>query len=279
MLSLTKSIPNLEEYAVKLLRSALCAFTLFGLFGFQPALAQTKSKLQAILERGTLRVGTTGDFNPMSVKDTTTNSYKGFDIDAMEQLAKDMGVKIEWVPTEWATLIAGITSDRYDIFAGGSSLNMARAKTVAFTSPYIEAGTVPLAGKANAAKFKSWADINKKGVTVAVLLGTVFEEQAKQHFPLATIKSIEKPANGYQEVLANRAQVTITSNIEAATLVQTHPQLAVVGSSSEMRNKRPFAYPVAQNDAVWVTFLNNWVALKRSEGFFEALEKKWLNAK
>ena len=35
--------------------------------------AQTKSHLQQILERGTLRVGTTGDFNPMSMKDTATN--------------------------------------------------------------------------------------------------------------------------------------------------------------------------------------------------------------
>ena len=54
--------------------------------------AQTKSHLQSILERGTLRVGTTGDFNPMSVKDPATNTYKGFDIEAAEQLAKDMGI-------------------------------------------------------------------------------------------------------------------------------------------------------------------------------------------
>eukprot|EP01036_Dinobryon_divergens_P058005 gene58005-77405_t len=127
--------------------------------------AQTKSRLAQILERGTLRVGTTGDFNPMSVKDPATNSYKGFDIEAMEQLAKDMGVKVEFVPTEWATLIAGLTSDRYDIFAGGSSLTMARAKTVAFTVPYVEAGTVPLVLKTNAAKIKTWADLNKKGIT------------------------------------------------------------------------------------------------------------------
>ncbi len=245
----------------------------------QPALAQTKSHLQSVLERGTLRVGTTGDFNPMSVRDTATNAYKGFDIEAMEQLAKDMGVKVEWVPTEWATLVAGLAADRYDIFAGGSSLNMARAKTVAFTDPYIEAGTVPLVLNKNAAKFKSWADLNKKGTTVAVLLGTVFEEQAKAHFPAATVKTIEKPANGYQEVLAGRADATITSNIEAATLMQTHPSLVMVGGSSDMRNKRPFAYPVAQGDATWVIFLNNWIALKKSEGYFQALEAKWLGKK
>ena len=235
-----------------------------------------KSRLQVILERGTLRVGTTGDFNPMSVRDTATNSYRGFDIEAMEQLAKDMGVKLEFVSTEWATLVPGLTADRYDVFAGGSSLNMARAKTVAFTDPYVEAGTVPVVQKANAAKFKDWSTINQKGVNVAVLLGTVFEEQAKQHFPNASLKAVEKPATGYQEVLANRAQVTITSNIEAATLVKTYPNLMVVGTRSEMRNKRPFAYPVAQGDATWVIFLNNWIALKKSEGFFDALEAKWL---
>ena len=68
---------------------AVCGFVLV-----TPAAAQTKSHLQSVLERGTLRVGTTGDFNPMSVKDTATNSYKGFDIEALEHLAKDMGVKV-----------------------------------------------------------------------------------------------------------------------------------------------------------------------------------------
>ena len=68
-----------------------------------PAAAQgapAKSRLQTILERGTLRVGTTGDFNPMSIRDAATNTYRGFDVEAMEQLAKDMGVKVEWVPAE-----------------------------------------------------------------------------------------------------------------------------------------------------------------------------------
>ncbi len=265
---------------MRLLKSIAVALAVCGFSGFIPgnASAQSKSHLQTILERGTLRVGTTGDFNPMSVKDPATNSYKGFDVDAMEQLAKDMGVKVEWVPTEWATLIAGLTADRYDIFAGGSSLTIARAKTVAFTDPYVEAGTVPLVLKKDAGKVKSWADLNKKGVVVAVLLGTVFEEQAKAMFPLATVKSIEKPANGFQEVLAGRATATITSNIEAATLVQTYPALATV-SGVDLRNKRPFAYPVAQNDPTWTIFLNNWISLKTSEGYFKTLETKWLASK
>ena len=76
-------------------------------------------------------------------------------------------------------------------------------------------------------------------------------------------------------MLANRATATITRNIEAGTLVQTYPNLAMV-AGAELRNKRPFAYPLPQNDHVWINYVNNWVELKRSEGFFDQLEVKWL---
>jgi cyclohexadienyl dehydratase len=242
------------------------------------SMAQGKSRLAQILERGTLRVGTTGDFNPMSIKDTATNTYTGFDIEAMNQLAADMGVKVEYVPAEWATLVNGIVSDRFDIFSG-ASLSMARAKTVAFSDPYLFAGTVPMVSKKTGAAVTTWDSINNPNVTVAVLMGTVFEQQARAHFPKARVRAVEKPATGYQEVLAGRAQVTVTSNVEAATLMKTYPDLQVVGSSADMRNKRPFAYPMPQGDHAWVTFVNNWISLKDAEGFFDGLEAKWLVAK
>jgi cyclohexadienyl dehydratase len=240
-----------------------------------PLLAQQKSRLQQVLERGALRVGTTGDFVPMSTRDPATNSFKGFDIDAANQLAKDLGVRLELVPTDWPTLIAGITANRYDIFMGGSSLNVARAKTAGFTIPYIEASTVPVVRKSEIAKFKDWGDVNKSGVAVAVVLGTVFEEQAKALTPNATIKAVQPPATGYAEVLANRADVAITSNIDAAMLVQRHKELAT-WTSDTGKFRRPFAYAVAQDDVVWINFLNHWITLKKTEGFFQALEKKWL---
>ena len=45
--------------------------------------ANAQSALQDILNNGVLKVGTTGDWNPMTMKDTATNSYTGYDIDVM----------------------------------------------------------------------------------------------------------------------------------------------------------------------------------------------------
>ena len=69
----------------------------------------------------------------MSIRDPATNSFKGFEIDAANQLAKDLGVKLEFVPTDWTTLVPGITANRYDIFMSGASMNVGRIKTIAFT--------------------------------------------------------------------------------------------------------------------------------------------------
>ncbi len=240
-------------------------------------MAQTKSRLAQILERGALRVGTTGDFNPMSMKDTATNTLIGVDIEAMNQLAADMGVKIGFVPAEWTTLVNGIVSDRFDIVSG-VSVSMARAKTVAFSNPYLFAGTVPLVSKKSSTRM-TWDSTYNPSVTVAVLMGTVFERQARAIFPKAKVRAVGKPATGYQKVLAGRAQVTITSNVEAATLMKTYPDLQQVGANAEMRNKRPFAYPLPQGDEVWLTLVNNWISLKEAEGYFAGLEAKWLSAK
>ena len=68
-----------------------------------PALGE--SRLQSILANGELRVGTTGDWNPMTMIDPNSKERTGFDIDIANALASDMGVKVVFVPTTWKTLV------------------------------------------------------------------------------------------------------------------------------------------------------------------------------
>ena len=176
-----------------------------------------ESRLQNILKSGEIRVGTTGDWNPMTFKDPSNNEYKGFEIEIVKELAKDMGVKLVIVPTEWKTLVNGIVSNKYDI-STSASLSAKRALSTGYTDSYFKLATVPLALKKNLNQFSSWEDINRKSIKVAVTLGTTQEQQAKQLFPNAKLNIIEAPARDFQEVLSGRSDVHITSNIEAASL-------------------------------------------------------------
>jgi len=232
-----------------------------------------ESRLQKILELGEIRVGTTGDWNPMTIKDPSTNEYRGFEIDIVKELAKDMGVKIVFIPTEWKTLVNGIVANKYDI-STSASLSAKRALSTGYTNSYFKLATVPLTLKKHLDKFKSWDDINQKGVKVAVTLGTTQEIQAKEIFPNANLKIIESPARDFQEVLAGRAEVHITSNIEAATLVEQYPQMAII-PVSEPRYPTPLAWLTPQEDQIFINYLNHWINIKKSQGFFDLMMKKY----
>ena len=242
------------------------------LLALLPFSVNAESKLNQILASGELKVGTTGDWDPMTMKDPATNKYKGFDIDVMNQLAKDMGVKITFVPTEWKTIVSGITAGRYDISTSVTKTPK-RAEVAGFTMSYYKYGTVPLVLKDNLKKFPTWESLNDKDVTIATTLGTSQEEKAKEFFPKSKLKSVESPARDFQEVLAGRADGNITSSTEANKLIITYPQLAIVPDGE--KNPAFLAMMVNKDDKVWNDYVNKWIKNKKASGFFKDLLTKY----
>lgn len=235
--------------------------------------ANAQSALQDILSGGVLRVGTTGDWNPMSMKDPATNTYTGYDIDVMTELASDLGVEVEFVPTDWKTLVNGVVSGAYHM-TGSASVSPARAKATGYSISYFSLATVPLILAENADRFQDWDDLNHPDVTVAATLGTTQETQIQQFFPDAEHKIVEAPARDFQEVLSGRADAHITSNVEAYKLVDQYPQMMVVPVSAP-RAPTPIAMLLPQADQVWINYVNTWITLKQERGFFDELGRKW----
>jgi len=236
------------------------------------AAAQAQSALNEILDTGVLKVGTTGDWNPMTLRDPASNSYKGFDIDVMSELANDLGVTVEFVPTDWKTLVNGVVAGKYHM-TGSASISPPRMKVAGFSESYISVEIYPFTTKEKAANFDGYDSINQPGVKVATTLGTTFEGLVREWFPNADIKVVEAPARGFQEVLAGRADVFITSNIEGSTLEQKFDVTRV--PNTEPRSPSPIAMLLPQNDQVWINYVNNWVKVKQAKGFFDATKAKW----
>jgi cyclohexadienyl dehydratase len=254
---------------MKLVKACIAAL---GLVLASPA-AMAQSALQDILSNGVLKVGTTGDWNPMTMKDTETNSYTGYDIDVMTALATDLGVEVEFVPTDWKTLVSGVTAGKYHM-TGSASISPARAKAAGYSQSYFSLATVPLINKKDADRFKDWGDLDNADVTVAATLGTTQEKQVKEFFPNAQYKIVEAPARDFQEVLAGRAQAHITSNVEANKLIAQYPELMIVPVSAP-RARTPIAMLLPQDDQVWINYVNTWITMKKEAGFFDELGTKW----
>ncbi|BCX18250.1 MAG: hypothetical protein KatS3mg117_1932 [Geminicoccaceae bacterium] len=111
--------------------SVLAAAALVALSGLAEA---AESRLKRILDTGVLRVGTTGDRNPMTIRDPATNSYKGYDIDMLTEAAADLGVEVRFVATDRKTIVQGIQADEYDV-TGSATSSPARAEFAGFSDP------------------------------------------------------------------------------------------------------------------------------------------------
>ena len=237
-----------------------------------PALGE--SRLQSILANGELRVGTTGDWNPMTMIDPNSKERTGFDIDIANALASDMGVKVVFVPTTWKTLVNGVVADKYDV-TSSASLSPKRALVAGYSGSYFAVEDVPMMLKKNEGNYNSWEDLNNPSVTVAVTLGTVQEKRAETLFDNSKIIKVSSPARDYQEVLAGRADISMTSNLEAAKLVEQYPELMIV-PVQKGKNPTPLAMLLPQSDQVWINYVNHWIILKTERGFFDQLKAKWL---
>lgn len=239
--------------------------------GLAPA-AQAQSALNEILDSGVLKVGTTGDWNPMSVRDPATNTYKGFDIDVMSELAKDMGVEVEFVPTDWKTLVNGVVAGKYHL-TGSASISPPRMKVAGYSESYLSAEIFPFSMADQADRFDGHESINQEGVKVSTTLGTAFQGMVEEWYPNAEIVLVEGPARGYQEVIAGRADVFITSNIEGATLAEKFDIVRV--KNAEPRSPAVIGMLMPQDDQVWINYVSNWIKMKKARGFFEETKAKW----
>lgn len=245
---------------------------LITLFLILPSLASA-STLDEIMKSGTLKVGTTGDFPGWSFMNPETSEYEGYDIDVAMKLAEDMGVEVEFVATDWKNLVSGVVANKYHM-TSSASITAKRAITAGYSNSYYGTGTVAMVLSKNKDKISSWDQINNSDYSVAVTLGTVFENEATKSFPDAKLIAVEAPAREYQEVLSGRADVSLTSKVDAMKLVQLYPELSIV-NLDEPKNAKLFAILLPRGDQEWINFVNHWIADQKNKGFFNQTAAKF----
>ena len=245
---------------------------LITVFLILPSLASA-STLDEIMKSGTLKVGTTGDFPGWSFMNPETSEYEGYDIDVAMKLAEDMGVEVEFVATDWKNLVSGVVANKYHM-TSSASITAKRAITAGYSNSYYGTGTVAMVLSKNKDKISSWDQINNSDYSVAVTLGTVFENEATKSFPDAKLIAVEAPAREYQEVLSGRADVSLTSKVDAMKLVQLYPELSIV-NLDEPKNAKLFAILLPRGDQEWINFVNHWIADQKNKGFFNQTAAKF----
>ena len=123
--------------------------------------------LAKICESGSLRVATDPQYPPASSLDEATGEWEGFDVDTAEEVARRLGVEVEWVTPGWDVITAGRWNDRWDVSVGSMTITPERAEVLDFTDPYYYT-PAQLAVNAENTDITSPADLTGKKVGVGI---------------------------------------------------------------------------------------------------------------
>ncbi len=229
-----------------------------------------ESTIDQITRRGTIRVGM-DVFVPWAMKDKK-GELIGFEIDVAKQLAEDMGVKVEFVPTKWSGIIPALLAGKFDVIIGGMGVTPQRNMKINFTNPYYYSNQGILANVEKSKGF-SLADFNSPDVNLAARLGSNAALAAKKNFPKAKLRLFDDEPAAVQEVRNGRVHAMVASQPLPAHMAADTPDLLV--SYNEQLMKEPIAFGVRKADFDTVNFFNNWIETVKSKGWIEERYAYW----
>jgi polar amino acid transport system substrate-binding protein len=91
--------------------------------------------LDSVMKAGKIVVSTDANYAPQSVQNPD-GTFEGFDIDVATEIAKRLGLTVEWATPDWAIITAGGWGGRWDMSVGSMTVTSDRQKVLDFSVPY-----------------------------------------------------------------------------------------------------------------------------------------------
>jgi polar amino acid transport system substrate-binding protein len=233
-----------------------------------PSAAAPASTLQAVLQRGTLRVGDCLTFAPFGFYDKEGNP-DGYDVDLAKELAKQMGVKLEVVNTTSANRIPNLQTAKVDVVFCNFTRNLERAKVVEFTSPYVVASEAMLVKKSSG--IQSAKDMS--GRTIATVKGSTNGDEVRSMGIPVKIQEYDSSQAAILAVKQGQADAMIEDNNFLAYQAKLDPELAVTNEALVPLEYNAFG--VKAGDQAWLNYLNLFLFNINASKLNAQLYKKW----
>lgn len=240
-----------------------------------PLIAEETSRLDTILEKGVLRVGTTGDYKPFTYLDKEKGEFEGIDIDMAKSLAAGMGVKLELVQTTWKNIVSDLVDGKYDVAMGGISKRLSRQTNVFFTIPYLETGKAPITLKENVNKFQTLEQIDQEGVKVVVNPGGTNEKFARDNLKKATIVVHDDNVTIFDQIVKGNVDLMMTDAVETMVQEKLHPELKAVNPDKPFTFTE-FGYMLPRGDVVFKEWIDLWLHTAIKTGEYQSIFDKWV---
>ncbi|MGG5316704.1 transporter substrate-binding domain-containing protein [Enterococcus sp. AZ072] len=202
-----------------------------------------ENQLEAIKESGVLKVATSADFAPFEFHTMVDGKDQvvGADIDLVNEIAKELGVKLEVSDMNYNTVLASLKEGKSDIAVAGLSATEERREQFDFSDDYYNPPQVMVINKSNESTLNSIKAFDDK--QVGGQKGSIQEDVIKEQLPSARLVSIDKVPNMIVEVNGGSLDGVVLEETTAESYVQQNPDLMI--ANVELKTNDDEAYAIA----------------------------------
>jgi ABC-type amino acid transport substrate-binding protein len=212
------------------------------------------------------------------MEDPSTKKVTGVSIDIVEEIARQLGAKVEWKRLNWNTMSADLKRGDFDFIGDPIFQTPLRAREFAFTEPYsyfaIGIGVV----RKGDSRFLKFDDINRPEITVVVGQGFGEEALVRARAPNATINAVpvaQDSASPINAVLTGRADIAIANLEDARRFIDAHPNALEALWTESPPAYVPAGFALRRNDLSGAEFLNTSLRSLDALGVLTSIAKRY----
>jgi polar amino acid transport system substrate-binding protein len=221
-----------------------------------------------------IKIGTDASYAPSEFLAADGKTVEGFEVDLFNAVAEKFGVKTEWQPAKFPSIIGGINGKKYDVGVSSFTINPDRLKEVDMVSTF-NAGTQWATQQGNP---KGVDPNNPCGKTIAVQTGTVQEtdllaRQKKCGSNKINVLSYDLQSTATSAVVSGKADAMLAdSPVVAYAVKQSGGKLESVG---DIYDAAPYGFVLPKGEDEFAQAIVEALKQLDKEGAYKAVLEKW----
>lgn len=226
------------------------------------AASESYRTLDEIKEDGTINIGVFSDKNPFGYVDEN-GDYQGYDVYFANRLAKDLGVKVNFVSTEAANRIEYLQTGKVDVILANFTVTEERAQEVDFALPYMNVALGVVSREDNVIKsLDNW----NKDDSIIVISGTTAETYLTENYPDIPLQKFDSYATAKEAFQNGTSVAWANDNTEVIAFALQNNGYTV--GISELGNKDTIAPAVTKGNDSLREWINSEIETLGQENFF-----------
>ncbi|MFZ4478377.1 MAG: substrate-binding periplasmic protein [Rhodoferax sp.] len=213
------------------------------------------------------------DYYGISFRNPRNQKLEGIDIELSSGFASDFGVRLQYVESSFSALIADISADRCDVAMFAVGVTAPRQQALSFSQPYLQSDIYGMTTRGSRS-IRTWEDIDKPGIRVAVQVGTFMEPVMAAALKQATMVVIRPPQTRERELESGRVDVFMTDYPYSRRLLESADWVRLVAPPKPF-NILPYAYAVKPGDAEWLAQVDQFVARIKADGRLDKAARRY----